>query len=99
MRHLLLFLLILGATFNGALAQPKRVLLLHSDHSPMVWADDITQGVIDVLTPRQRGIDLVVEFMDTKRVSRTDYLDQLAALYQNKYHDRKLDLVIAAGNN
>ena len=95
MRHLLLFLLILGATFNGALAQPKRVLLLHSDHSPMVWADDITQGVIDVLTPRQRGIDLVVEFMDSKRVFRPDYLDQLAILYQNKYQTRHLDLIIA----
>ncbi|MDT8445423.1 MAG: response regulator [bacterium] len=99
---LILCLACLMATFGANLMaqeRPHRVLLLHSYHPNMAWTEGVTQGVIEGLRPFPGQLELVVEYMDTKRVFNPQYLEELARLLRLKYKPGDLDLVIASDNN
>ena len=74
-----------------------RILLLHSYHPGFYWTDNLTEGVQEALAGAD--IDLVVEYMDTKRHDPAKLTPRLAGLYQQKYAGSKFDVVVAADNN
>ena len=88
---LLLSLLIYGDGRNS------RVLLLNSYHKGYVWSDEITRGIEESF--EGQGIDLFVEYMDTKRDNGDSYIDLLESLYRAKYAGTDFDLIMTSDNN
>lgn len=95
--------LLLAAFSVPCAAQPafkKQILLLNSYHQNFVWNEEIFRGLTDVLRPRESGIILHVENMDTKRVEFNDlYIRQLRDVFAHKYQSMDLDLVLVTDNN
>lgn len=78
----------------------KQILLLNSYHQNFSWNESIFQGVTDVLRPRETGITLHVEYMDSKRVEFNEhYMLQLRNMFEHKYKGMQFDLVMATDNN
>ncbi|QGY39533.1 PAS domain S-box protein [Pseudodesulfovibrio cashew] len=78
----------------------KQILLLNSYHQDFIWNESISRGLFEVLRPKEMGINLHVENMDTKRVTfDKHYAEQLRDVYAHKYRDVKLDLIMLADNN
>jgi PAS domain S-box-containing protein len=78
----------------------RQVLLLCSYHQTLPWQEQVLRGVDSVLHPKQAGIDLMVENMDTKRVAFTpEYREQLRQVFAHKYGNKKLDLILVSDNN
>ncbi|HKK33757.1 MAG TPA: sensor histidine kinase [Desulfomicrobiaceae bacterium] len=104
------YLLIAAAFFLGCVLSPlpcggappppkKHILLVHSYHQGLSWTDSITRGVRSVLTIDDSGIELHIEYMDTKRLTSPGYLDLLQKTFQNKYAELGIDLIITADDN
>lgn len=82
-----------------ASAQPqKTVLLLNSYSYDMKWTRSIAEAVSKSFADVP-GVDLVVEFMDTKRHYSPEHYASLFELYDNKYADTKFDAVITSDDN
>ncbi len=78
----------------------KQILLLNSYHHNFIWNEEIFRGLTDVLRPRETGILLHMENMDTKRVVYNEkYAQQLRDVFKHKYRGIKLDLIFATDNN
>jgi PAS domain S-box-containing protein len=77
-------------------SRQRHVLLLHSYHKGMTWADDITDSVAASLGKFDPGIELHVEYMDTKRVFGEEHLGNLYAEYRFKFKQMKFDAVVLA---
>ncbi len=77
----------------------KRVLVLHSYHKGLGWTDSITEGIEATFTRSKYHIDIVYEFMDTKRIFDETYLAKLAELYQYKYRKRRFDAIISSDDH
>lgn len=75
----------------------KNVLILNSYHIGYVWTNDITEGISDVL--KDQPLNLVYEYMDTKRYFSEEYEKDLFLFYKNKYKDTSFDLIISADDN
>ncbi len=94
---------ILGLLCEDAQARPddrKQILLLNSYHQNFIWNEEIFRGLTDVLRPKETGILLHVENMDTKRVEFNEhYLQQLQDVFEHKYKGIKLDLIMVTDNN
>ena len=84
-------------------AQPvkrKQILLLNSYHQNFSWNEELFRGLTDVLRPKETGIVLHVENMDTKRVEFNEhYVQQLRSVLEHKYKGMKLDLIMVTDNN
>lgn len=103
---LLMAVLVLCAvslTSVSAEARPvkrKQILLLNSYHQNFAWNEQIFRGLTDVLRPKETGIILHVENMDTKRVAFNEhYIQQLRNVFAHKYKKIDLDLVMVTDNN
>lgn len=87
--------------FSGAVShsyeEKKIVLLLNSYHKGYVWTDEITRAVEDVLSGK--GIELHVEYMDTKRQYGEDYKRLLSQVLSIKHRNHPHDLVIVSDDN
>ncbi len=77
----------------------RQVLLLHSYHKGMTWADDITEGVEALLNPTDTSAELTVEYMDTKRIFDDTHYENLRQLYQHKFAPDTFDIIITADDN
>ncbi|WP_272698687.1 PAS domain S-box protein [Desulfovibrio sp. Fe33] len=94
-----LALAVLLAPATGRAARSSNILLLNSYHQGFLWSDEVCDGLVDVLRPRETGITLHREYMDTKRVAFNDiYERQLLNVYAHKYRDAGLDLILATDN-
>jgi PAS domain S-box-containing protein len=94
-----LALSILLAPGSGRASERKQILLLNSYHQGFQWTDDVCRGLTDVLRPRETGITMHMEYMDTKRVEyNAHYEQQLLNIYDHKYRDVPLDLILATDN-
>jgi PAS domain S-box-containing protein len=93
---LLVILLSFGITSRlmAIMHEEKNVLLIHSYHKGMIWADDITAGVEEVLDLEETGVDLHVEYMDTKRISGEQLDEYFYRLLRYKYTEMDLDAII-----
>ncbi|MEZ7198131.1 PAS domain S-box protein [Pseudodesulfovibrio karagichevae] len=94
-----LALAVLLAPATGRASDRKQILLLNSFHQGFLWTDEVNRGLMDVLRPRETGITMHVEYMDTMRVEFNDhYEQQLMNVYAHKYRGVNLDLILATDN-
>jgi PAS domain S-box-containing protein len=78
----------------------KQILLLNSYHQNFAWNESVFRGLTDVLRPRETGIILHMENMDTKRVEFSEhYVQQLHDVFEHKFKAMKLDLIMVTDNN
>lgn len=77
----------------------KTVLILNSYHKSYKWTDNILDGIFAVMGGDTGGeYELLVEDMDTKRVSEQDleYQEKLFQVYRYKFASRHLDAIIVS---
>jgi signal transduction histidine kinase len=85
---------------RGDLPPPRtHILLVHSYHQGLSWTDSITRGIQVGLALGDGGLELHIEYMDTKRLTSPDYLDLLRDTYKGKYEALGIDLIITADDN
>lgn len=73
-----------------------QVLVLVSYHVGMPWSDAQVQGLRDELAGAVPAPELMLHYLDTKRVQRSErYYAQWEALLQTKYADAVPDVVVA----
>lgn len=89
--------LFLAPAYSNAV-QKKNVLVLNSYHPGFSWTDSILKGIRSVLKPKN-GIELFVEYMDTKRHDTEDYFQRLKALYEIKYMKKKIDVILSSDDH
>lgn len=76
----------------------KNVLVLNAYHEGFHWTDRIMQG-IKVAFGKYRGVELFVNYMDTKRCSDSAYFEQLKDLYAHKYSITNFDAILATDDH
>jgi len=93
-------LLILFSVFFcfSASARKQRVLVLHSYHQGLNWTDNVSAGIQSVLG-QEDNVELVFEYMDTKRHSQPEYLAEFAKLYDLKHQKNKFEAIIVSDNH
>ena len=93
---LLIFFVFLFA-FQAS-ARKQKVLVLHSYHQGLNWTDNVSAGIQSVLG-HEDDVELMFEYMDTKRNSNPEYLKEFANLYGLKHLKNKFDAIIVSDNN
>jgi len=79
-------------------AQRKRVFVLNSYHPGFFWSDNVMRGVQSVIDP-EGDVDLVIEYLDTKRHINKEYLQSYADLLKKKYQNERFDILISTDDN
>ncbi len=94
-------LLILVGISNvlAALAEDNNILVLHSYHSSFQWNIEINQGVNDVLEKELSDYDIVMEYMDSKRIFDPTHQEKLQELYKHKYSKTTFDAIIVSDDD
>jgi signal transduction histidine kinase len=77
----------------------KRVLILHSYYQGYKWTDDEHAGIESVLRPVIGAGNVLIEYMDTKKVFGDLYSQRLFDVYELKYKNYRFDLIIVTDNN
>lgn len=72
------------------------ILILNSYNPSYVWAAELQQGIIAGL--KKHEVLIYQEFMDAKNVSDQQHTQNLYNLYNHKYKDVDLDLIIVTDN-
>ncbi len=90
-------LTVTGLIYNQE--KQKSVLILNSYHEGFKWTDDINQSIRNGFRQSGLNYNLYVEYMDTKRIFKNDYLDLLENLYTEKYSTNKPDIIICSDND
>lgn len=85
------------ATGNG----PEPVVwMVVSYHPGMPWSDAQVAGVRDQLTQQVPGLELRLDFLDTKRIAPSEaYYQQMEAVALSKYRAAPPDLILAADDD
>jgi len=91
-------LLFLIYCFDGFPSNQKDILVLNSYHNGLSWTDSIVNSIKREFSS-DFSTSIYIEDMDTKRNFSKEYLNILARFYQDKYHDKKFDLIISTDNN
>lgn len=76
----------------------KRVVVLHSYHQGFKWTDDISAGISEVMQTWPAGVELIHEYMDSKRRWDKNYKMLLEGLLSYKYRNMQPDAVIVSDN-
>jgi two-component system cell cycle sensor histidine kinase/response regulator CckA len=84
---------------SGSLAGNKRVLMLNSYHKGYKWTDHLVEGIEKTLAKEVEGLELYIEYMDTKRFYSDEYLQEYLRLLLLKYGKGALDAVISSDDN
>lgn len=92
-----LFLLASAVSFQS-IARKQRVLVLHSYHQGLSWTDNVSRGIQSVLEQKDH-VELMFEYMDTKRHSEPEYLAEFAKLYALKHQKNTFEAIIVSDNN
>lgn len=97
-KHLILFLGILIFGLKGFSSNHKEILVLNSYHNGLSWTDSIVNSIKQEFSD-ELSYSVYIEDMDTKRHFSEKYLQTLKKYYQEKYDDKKFDLIISTDNN
>ena len=97
-KKIILLLSIFTFFFFDASARRQKVLVLHSYHQGLKWTDNITQGILSILSQHE-NIEIQFEYMDTKRRYDEEYLEEFVKLYRLKHKGIPYSVVIASDNN
>lgn len=73
--------------------------MLNSYNSGLEWVDDVVRSVKDGLRVKDGGVELHIEYMDTKRVFNEEYLSKLFDLYKTKFKDVQFSLILVSDNH
>ncbi|MGE4558880.1 MAG: ABC transporter substrate binding protein [Desulfobulbus sp.] len=84
------------ATFALAEIHPlKNVLIINSYHPGFLWSDEEEAGAVEQLRDTIPSVDIPVEYLDAKRYPGKSNLSRMKDLLIDKYHGKKIDLIIA----
>ncbi len=99
-KALLLVFLILGLGIQDCHAErKKKVLVLHSYHQGLEWTDNITRGIQSVFVSLHKLYEIHYEYIDTKRNTSDEYVEQIANLLTEKNRHNTYAAVIVSDNN
>ena len=76
---------------------PKTVLILNSYHKAE-WTDSLLDGIGSELG-KIADVDLVIEYMDTKRINTKAYYQALDNIYKMKYSQTPFDVILTSDDN
>jgi len=101
---LLFFLLLLGPSRPVAFASPptevKDLLILHSYDPGYPRTQSIMAGMEEVFTASGEELRIQVEYLDTKRYHKAEYIDSvLETLFEFKLRHRRYDLVLLSDDD
>ena len=101
MTFVALFIYLSFSPFALSQAVPvSRILVLNSYHKGFPWTDNIVKGIESVLDREKIGVDLVIEYMDSKAINYDPaYKTMLYKLYAFKYGRQKFDVIISSDDN
>lgn len=74
-------------------------LILNSYHKEFKWTDAQVEAAKKVLIDAFPNAEIVVEYMDTKRIYSKVYLDALYHLYDLKYKKTAFDAIVTTDDN
>lgn len=77
----------------------KKVLVIHSYHKGLSWTDSLAKGINDTLEGSGKLLDISHDFMDTKRIYSSGYLNQLVDIYYEKYKSAEIDVIITTDDH
>jgi ABC-type uncharacterized transport system substrate-binding protein len=80
-------------------AKSKNILILNSYHKGFEWTDAQVTAAEQVLLEKFKGIELYVEYMDTKRIYTAEYIEHLVHVFKLKYKNVKFDVIITTDDN
>jgi len=92
-----LFFVCMPPNYNWAQQPPKTVLVLNSYHKA-AWTDSLLSGIESELDSISE-LDLVIEYMDTKRIDTEAYSGALAEIYSMKYDNTPFDVILTSDDN
>ncbi|MDD2998598.1 MAG: hypothetical protein PHV05_06005, partial [Candidatus Riflebacteria bacterium] len=96
---IIFFIIIAPALYLAAAdGENRTVVILHSYHQGFKWTDDIAAGISEVLQTYPAKIEVIHEYMDSKRRWDSVYQNHLKNLYAYKYQNMKIDAVIVSDN-
>lgn len=99
-RIFVFFVLLVGLNGRDCCAErKKKILVLHSYHQGLEWTDNITKGIQSVFIPFQRYYEIYYEYLDTKRNTGKDYVDQMIKFILTKNKQIKYEVIIVCDNN
>ena len=78
--------------------EKQRILVLNSYSHGYKWTDNIVRAIRDEFKDNPNVI-IHIEYMDTKMVGNQDHLQQLSQLYQSKYADHTIDVIISSDDD
>lgn len=70
-------------------ASSKHILLLQSYNKGLVWSDNLTKGVEDILL-HQKRYELTTEYMDAKKNDDEHYLESLYKIFLIKFQKKSM---------
>ena len=91
-------LVVLSSAAGVNAAPPRHVLVLNSYHHGLSWTGSIVEGIESGLGG-DSGLELHIEYMDTKRLYDEVYLQKLYEVYKYKYSQVRFEVVIVSDNN
>ena len=92
-----IFFVMLSAV--GHSADKKQILVLNSYHKGYPWTDGLVKGIEETLTESMKDCEILIEYMDTKRINTDDYKEAFFRLMKMKYNKFKLDTIIVSDDN
>jgi len=78
--------------------EKQRVFVLNSYHPGFFWSDNVMRGVQSIIDP-EGDIELVIEFLDSKRYSNPAYFQSVANFLKQKYKEKPFDILISTDDN
>jgi len=87
-----------GVSFSDNDNSVKRVLIINAYHEGYHWTDRIMDGIRSVFDG-QEGIEIFVDYLDTKRCSDDRYFSQLRDLFAYKYHSLEFDAIVSSDDH
>ncbi|RXJ66666.1 histidine kinase [Halarcobacter ebronensis] len=98
MKNLLVSIFIITLFMSALYGKSKHILVLQSYNKGLVWTDNISKGVEDVLLSQKNPYEITTEYMDTKKINNKEYMEQMYKLFLMKMKIQKFDAVIAGDN-
>lgn len=75
----------------------NNILVLHSYHQGLAWTDSITSGIRSVFKDRP-DVNLIFEYLDTKRNYNEEYFNALQNIYRVKAKQIPFQAIITSDN-
>jgi len=97
-RKFVILILLLSTIAGHCFSQNHNVLILNSYHSTMEWAENTIKGIQKGFE-RDKGINLYIEYLDSKRNNYRGYSELFYNYLKNKYHNKEISVIIANDNN